>query len=111
MSTRHSSRRSKLIHISSAACWTVKTLLDAIAGCFYEWESEVYFGYYTGDIEAGGVSDVGFVDGFEMSVRPTVAARGVREEAEVRLRRERIVVDLKCILRAGFWLFVVCLWL
>jgi hypothetical protein len=42
-----------------------------------------------------------------MGVRPTAAARGVIAEAEVRERRERIVVDVKCILRAGLWLFVV----
>ena len=65
MSTRHSSRRSELIHISSAACWTVVILLDAVASCFDEWEGEVYFGYYACDVEAGGVADTGFVDGFE----------------------------------------------
>jgi hypothetical protein len=43
----------------------------------------------------------------QMGVRPTAAARGAREEAEVRERRERIVADVKCISRAGFWLFVV----
>ena len=65
MSTRHSSRRSKLIDISSAACWTIQALLDAVASCFDEWEGEVYFCYYACDIEAGGVADAGFVDGFE----------------------------------------------
>jgi hypothetical protein len=43
----------------------------------------------------------------QMGVRPTAAARGVSAEAEVRIRRERRVVDVKCILRVGFWLFVV----
>jgi hypothetical protein len=43
----------------------------------------------------------------QMGVRPTAAARGGIEEAEVRERRERIVVDVKCILKAGFWLFIV----
>jgi 8-oxo-dGTP pyrophosphatase MutT (NUDIX family) len=43
----------------------------------------------------------------QMGVRPTAAAREAREEAQLRLRRERIAVDVKCILRAGFWLLVV----
>jgi hypothetical protein len=42
-----------------------------------------------------------------MGVRPTAAARGAIKEAEVGERRERIVVDVKCILKAGFWLFVI----
>jgi hypothetical protein len=65
MSTRHSSRRSELIHISSAACWAVEALLDAVASCLDKWEGEVYLGYYACDVEAGGVADAGFVDGFE----------------------------------------------
>jgi hypothetical protein len=65
MSTRHSSRRSELIHISSAACRAVETLLDTVASCLDEWEGEVDFRYYACDVEAGGVADAGFVDGFE----------------------------------------------
>jgi hypothetical protein len=65
VSTRHSSGRSKLIHISSAACWTIQALLDAVASCLDEWEGEGYFGYYTSDVEAGCVADAGFVDRFE----------------------------------------------
>ena len=65
MPTHHSSCRSKLIHISSAACWTIQALLDAVACGFYEREGEVDFRYYPGDVEAGGVPDAGFVDRFE----------------------------------------------
>jgi hypothetical protein len=46
----------------------------------------------------------------QMGVRPTAAARGGIEEAEVRERRERIVVDVKGNLYQGreddFWVYI-----